>query len=87
MYGRMVELGLVDSTWHRASAHCFVSAAFLLGGFASFEETNLQNMGTMVEPGLVDLPWQCASVYFFFSAAIFAPRFIPVVPHTPYSTG
>jgi len=44
MYGRMVERGLVDSTWHCASEHCFVIATLLLVGFASFEETSFQNI-------------------------------------------
>jgi hypothetical protein len=44
MYGRMVEPGLVDSTCHCASKHCFVIATLLLVGFASFEERSLQNI-------------------------------------------
>jgi len=44
MYGRMVEPGLVNSTWHCTSEHGFVIATLLLVGFASFEETSFQNI-------------------------------------------
>lgn len=44
MYGRMVEPGLVDSTWHCASAHCFVSAALLLGGFHHLRKRASKNI-------------------------------------------
>jgi hypothetical protein len=40
----MVEQGLVDSTWHCASAHCFVSAALLLGGLHHLRKQASKNI-------------------------------------------